>query len=346
MDKDKTKKKKRCKSIEEILGLVPVKHDLFISYAHSDNQDGLVDKILKKIKEIYRALTGEQLRIFIDHTDIMTADLWQDRISVELRQSRLLLAMLSPSYFKSEWCRREWFMAEDKEEKINIFQGSSLISGAIVPILIYPLKRARLSKEEKHLVSTAKGRQWQDFSETKPGTAKSLQLVKRLVEDIIDNLDGLRSIIKETKKDNSEPVIIDYRTGLMWSGDVPPVQMTYEDANEYVISLGVAGYDDWRLPSKDEIESLLEPDLIPNDPHTSPVPLRPPFNYPRHGYLISGTILESIDNGYYVMNLRNGHIFNGLGYKCFVRAVRGSSRSKGKEERRTKASSRRPKGCG
>lgn len=308
-----------------------MKHDLFISYAHSDNHEGLVDKILKKIKEIYRALTGEHLRIFIDRTGIMTADLWQDRVSVELRQSRLLLAILSPSYFKSEWCRREWFMAENKEKKINIFQGSSLISGAIVPILIYPLKRARLSEEEKLLVSTAKGRQWQDFSETKPGTAKSLQLTRGLVEDIIDNLDGLRSIIKETKKDNSGPVIIDFRTGLMWSGSVPPVQMTYEDANEYVINLRLAGYDDWRLPSKDEIESLLEPDLIPEDPHASPVPLRPPFNYPRYGYLMSGTILKSIDKGYYIMNLRNGHIFNGLGHKCFVRAARDSLESKEKK---------------
>ena len=346
MDKDKTKKKRRSKSIEEILGLVPVKHDLFISYAHSDNQDGLVDKMLKKIKEIYRALTGEQLRIFVDHTDIMTADLWRKRISVELRQSRLLLAVLSPSYFKSEWCRLEWFMAEDKEDKINILQGSSLISGAIIPVLIYPLKRARLSEEEKLLVSSARGRQWQDFTETKPGTAKSLQLVERLVEDIIDNLDGLRSTIKETKKDNSEPVIVDPRTGLMWSGDVPRVQMTYEDANEYVISLGLAGYDDWRLPSKDEMKSLLEPDLIPNDPHASPVPLRPPFNYPRHGYLISGTIVESKHNGYYVMNLRNGYIFNGLGHRCFVRAVRDSLESKGKKEHRVKASSPRPKGRG
>ena len=110
--------------------------------------------------------------------------------------------------------------------------------------------------------------------------------------------------------------------------------MKYEDANKYVKNLKLGGYKDWRLPSKDEIQSLVEPDLIPNDPHASPVPLRPPFNYPRHGYLISGTILESIDNGYYVMNIRNGHIFNGLGCKCFVRAVRGSLESKGNKERR------------
>lgn len=335
MAKDNIKKKKRRESIEEMLGLVPVKHDLFISYDHSDNQDGMVDKILKKTKEIYKALTGEQLRIFIDRTDIMTGDLWQKRLSVALRESRLLLAMLSPSYFKSEWCRREWFSAEHKEEKTNVLQESSLISGVIVPVLIYPLKRARLSEGEKLLVSIAKRRQWHDFTETKPGTAKFLQSLKGLVEDIIDNLDGLRSIIKETRKDNSEPVIIDSRTGLMWSGNVPPAQMTYGDANKYVKNLRLAGYDDWRLPSKDEIESLLELDLIPNEADASPVPLRPPFNYPRHGYLISGTILGSIDNGYYVMNIRNGHVFNGLGYKCFVRAVRGSLESKGKKDRRS-----------
>lgn len=323
MDNKNKNATKEFKSFEEIVGLVPISHDLFCSYAHSDNQSGLVNKILKSMCETYQSLTGEQLRVFIDKAEIITADFWETKINKELSESRLLLALLSPSYFKSEWCRREWLHTERREPLINVVRRSPLVSGIIVPVLIFPLNRARLSVEEKLLVTSAKRRQWYDLTNTKPGSIKFLQMIKGLAEDIIDNLDGLRSIISEQSEPLSDVVITDSRTRLMWAAVVPSVQMSYEEANEYVAKLDIGGYIDWRLPLKEELESLLDPRLLSNSPHASPVPIRPPFNSPRYGYLISGTILGTLDRGYYVMNIRNGHIFNGLGHRCFVRAVRG-----------------------
>lgn len=341
-----TEKVKGHRSFEEISGLIPVKYDLFCSYTRSDNHDRLVDKIIEAISQDFRALTGEKLRIFIDRSDIKAADFWKTKIAQELRQSRLLLALISPSYFKSEWCRLEWFNAEHKEELINVVQRSPLISGVIVPVLIYPLAKARLTSDEKLFVSSVKQRQWHDLQKARAGTVKFQQSIRNLVEDIIENLDGLRSIVPEKREDDSDSIITDSRTGLMWAGVVPPVQMKFEEAKKYVSSLTLGGYADWRLPSEVEIKSLLEQDLIPDDPHSSPVPLRQPFNSPRYGYLMTGTILESVDKGYYVMNVRNGHIFNGKGFRCFVRAVRGPDPSVMPKKRRTKASSRRPKGRG
>jgi len=50
-----------------------------------------------------------------------------------------------------------------------------------------------------------------------------------------------------------------------------------------------------------------------------------PFNVRRSGYVFSSTIVYSPisgESGYYVMHLRNAHIFNGAGNKAYVRAVR------------------------
>src|SRR5262249_50649478 len=35
-------------------------------------------------------------------------DAWEARILVGLRQSKMMVAVLSPNYFKSDYCRKEW----------------------------------------------------------------------------------------------------------------------------------------------------------------------------------------------------------------------------------------------
>ncbi len=52
-------------------------------------------------------------------------------------------------------------------------------------------------------------------------------------------------------------VITDTGTGLQWVQDVSSQKMTWFQANAYVQGLKIGGYSGWRLPSKEEIESLL-----------------------------------------------------------------------------------------
>lgn len=57
-------------------------------------------------------------------------------------------------------------------------------------------------------------------------------------------------------------VVIDHGTGLMWQRDGSNAEMDFEDAEAYLKSLNtkkMAGFSDWRLPTVEELASLIEP---------------------------------------------------------------------------------------
>jgi hypothetical protein len=62
---------------------------------------------------------------------------------------------------------------------------------------------------------------------------------------------------------NSDVVIIDHATGLIWTQNNSTKQVVLDQAKEWVKNLnsrGYAGYHDWRLPTLEEAVTLLEPD--------------------------------------------------------------------------------------
>ena len=57
---------------------------------------------------------------------------------------------------------------------------------------------------------------------------------------------------------NNEQIVIDSSTGLVWQGIY--TSKNWQQALEYCENLTYAGYDDWRLPNKNELASLLNYD--------------------------------------------------------------------------------------
>ena len=91
-------------------GLLPKqeRYDLFVSYAHDDDKDGFVTALANAIQEEHQAFTREPLRIFFDRHDIPTGADWERRILGGLKAARVLLSVLSPTYFNPQrWCLRE-----------------------------------------------------------------------------------------------------------------------------------------------------------------------------------------------------------------------------------------------
>lgn len=80
-------------------------HSIFISYAHADNRDGWVDAFHASL-ENRLAVLGVSAEVWRDRR-LSGADVFSDAILDQLKQSVLLISILSPSAVKSRWCEKE-----------------------------------------------------------------------------------------------------------------------------------------------------------------------------------------------------------------------------------------------
>ena len=86
---------------------------LFISYSRRDNAQGRITELVERIKQdfaSFEGMEGRESRVFFDQDEIHGMSDWRQRILQGLRESRLLLACLSPAYLQSEYC--EWEFVE------------------------------------------------------------------------------------------------------------------------------------------------------------------------------------------------------------------------------------------
>jgi hypothetical protein len=80
--------------------------------------------------------------------------------------------------------------------------------------------------------------------------------------------------IKNDYEDMGDGTVSDHATGLMWQKGGSEDLITYEEAKDYIQELNsikFTGYDDWRLPTIDELASLLEPEEQANGLYIHPV---------------------------------------------------------------------------
>lgn len=84
--------------------------DLFISYSRRDNVNNRVTELKNQIESDYLEFAKEPLNCFFDKEAIKGMDDWQHRLLQGLKDSHLLLVILSPNYLASPYC--EWEIVE------------------------------------------------------------------------------------------------------------------------------------------------------------------------------------------------------------------------------------------
>ena len=83
------------------------RHDLFFSYAHEDDS-AWIEAFCKGLKtELVRAV-GAEFDVWQDATKLRLGQNWADEIDQGISTTALFLAVCSPSYYRSEWCEKEW----------------------------------------------------------------------------------------------------------------------------------------------------------------------------------------------------------------------------------------------
>ena len=107
---------------------------LFVSYARKDNATHWIEGFLEELSAAHtRFFPDRTLTYFFDKSDIHTFSDWQSRIGHSIAKSKLFLAFISPNYFKSEWCLREWRAWQETEIALHI------LSAGAAPIFIVPI---------------------------------------------------------------------------------------------------------------------------------------------------------------------------------------------------------------
>ncbi|MEK6406476.1 MAG: tetratricopeptide repeat protein [Acidobacteriota bacterium] len=105
-------------------------YDLFISYSRRDNGHGRITEFVERIGRDFESFAGRPLRPFFDITEIQGMDDWRHRILQGLRESRLLLAFVSPNYLQSEYCAWEF------NEYVNNEVARALMGEGVAPVYL------------------------------------------------------------------------------------------------------------------------------------------------------------------------------------------------------------------
>jgi len=122
-------------------------------------------------------------------------------------------------------------------------------------------------------------------------------------------------------KDNQDGTITDHATGLMWQQSGADNLLSYQKRRKYVRRLNhehFAGYNDWRLPTIDELTSLLEPEKRKYGLYIDPLFDKKPW------WCWSSDTIKGSSGLAWVVGFLGGSVSNGLyNYgNLYVRVVR------------------------
>jgi hypothetical protein len=85
--------------------------DIFVSYSHSNDRDGWVTELKSKLASGLADLS-EDVDVWFDADRLQTGDRFKQEIQEKLSNTRVLIAVLSPAYLRSQFCMEEelaWF---------------------------------------------------------------------------------------------------------------------------------------------------------------------------------------------------------------------------------------------
>lgn len=167
-------------------------YDLFVSYARRDNCDGQVTALVEQFTTDYRAFAGRDLRVFFDIVEIKGMDDWRERIQRSLRKSHIFLAVLSPSYLDSPYCRWEW------EDYVRYEAMRQCLGEGVAPVFFVTLPDAADPKTDQAIarwIDEIQRRQafdlrpWHDHGETALQETHVKSTLEQLHASVRDRLD-------------------------------------------------------------------------------------------------------------------------------------------------------------
>ncbi len=126
-------------------------YDIYVSYSHQSSAlNRWIHAFIDSLNDYLALELPDEPRVFLDPSRLSPSSMFPEALSEAMSRSKLLLAFITPSYFTSEWCGREWSTFESRELKMGLQRQTSWPHSPENTSLIKPvLLRGRTSAPEK-----------------------------------------------------------------------------------------------------------------------------------------------------------------------------------------------------
>jgi MinD-like ATPase involved in chromosome partitioning or flagellar assembly len=95
-------------------------YDLYVSYEQSSLLNDRLRPFVARLEQYISEMQGQNIRIFLDYREVQAGSVWQSEVANALSKSKLLLAVITPRYFRSKWAVAEWKTFEEREARMNV----------------------------------------------------------------------------------------------------------------------------------------------------------------------------------------------------------------------------------
>jgi hypothetical protein len=108
--------------------------DVFLSYSRKGGSPKWVhNHFLPKLREYLTDEIGYVPKVFVDQ-EMEPGTVWPARLERTLGRSKILVAVYSAQYFRSDWCLAEWKSMAAREQVLGL-ASPGLTNGLIFPVL-------------------------------------------------------------------------------------------------------------------------------------------------------------------------------------------------------------------
>ena len=194
-----------CTTINASIAMAERRPMAYISYAHVDDKfnKGYLAKFCECLSGEVSLHLGEEFPIFLDRKDIKWVDAWKERIEDHIYGTTFLIPIITPSFFKSQYCRDELSRFLEIEQKLGR-------SDLILPVYFIetPHINDESKKNEDELAQIITSRQYADWRTLRFEDLDSRAVRRALAElagQIRDTLDSLLPASEEPAPKSEPP---------------------------------------------------------------------------------------------------------------------------------------------
>ncbi|MBL8448087.1 MAG: toll/interleukin-1 receptor domain-containing protein [Zoogloeaceae bacterium] len=132
----------------------------FWSYVHADDEaEGeRISRLARDVANQFEMLTGEPLEVFLDRDAIRWGEDWRDRIDSSLTSVAFFIPVMTPRYFMSSECRREFQFFARRAVQLGI-------KDLILPLLYVDVPGIQAEFPSDEIMLLVRSFQWEDWRE-------------------------------------------------------------------------------------------------------------------------------------------------------------------------------------